>query len=199
MGRPAKNLMGQRFGRLTVIERAGSCSDGHVKWKCQCDCGNIIEVNSNSLQRKGSNATKSCGCLKLEKAKERGNLNRIKDITNQRFGKLIALECVGGNGHSALWRCKCDCGNNNFITTSHHLVTGNTQSCGCSISRGEDIIAFILQSNNIIFQKQKTFKDCIFDSGGFGKYDFFLPDYNRLIEYDGQIHFGFSDTGWNTK
>ena len=199
MGRPAKNLIGKKFGKLTVLERAENATDGHAQWKCQCDCGNIVIVNSSSLQRKGSKATKSCGCNRIQKAKIKGNINRIKDRTNQRFGKLVALQCIGGNGHSALWRCKCDCGNENFITTAAHLVTGNTKSCGCSTSIGEDIIASILQSNNIIFEKQKTFKDCILNTGGFGRYDFFLPNQNRLIEYDGEIHFSFNNSGWNTE
>ena len=128
MGRPAKNLIGQKFGKLTVLERAENATDGHAQWKCQCDCGN-----------------------------------------------------------------------ENFITTAAHLVTGNTKSCGCSTSIGEDIITSILQSNNIIFEKQKTFKDCILNTGGFGRYDFFLPNQNRLIEYDGEIHFYFTNSGWNTE
>ena len=61
MGRPAKNLIGQRFGKLVVIERAGSTSDGHAKWKCKCDCGNFTEVRGDSL-RNGS--ISSCGCMK---------------------------------------------------------------------------------------------------------------------------------------
>ena len=61
-----KDLKNQRFGSLIAIEPtekrdAGRC----VIWKCQCDCGNIVIVNSSSLQRKGSKATKSCGCNRI--------------------------------------------------------------------------------------------------------------------------------------
>lgn len=193
MGRPAKDYTGQHFEKLTVIERVGSSSDGHAKWKCQCDCGKITEINSNQMYK-----IKSCGCETIKKAKQRGNLNRIKNITNQRFGKLIAIECIGGNGNSALWKCQCDCGNKNFITTSAHLISGNTKSCGCLKSQGENIIILILQSNNIIFEQQKTFKDCILSTGGLARYDFFLPEYNRLIEYDGYQHY-FITGGWNNQ
>ena len=198
MGRPAKNLIGQRFGKLIVVERAGSTSDGHAKWKCKCDCGNFTEVSSNSLTKK-NNSTKSCGCWKIEKAKEKGNINRIKDISNQRFGKLIALKCVGGTGQSALWKCKCDCGNE-IITTSHHLISGNTKSCGCLQSTGEEIISKILSHYNILFEKQKTFKTCIFkNTKGIARFDFFLPQFNRLIEYDGIQHYQTTQGGWNTE
>ena len=67
MGRPAANLIGREFGRLTVIERAGT--DGYSSlWRCRCSCtaGKVIIV-SNSNLRKGS--TSSCGCLQRETAR----------------------------------------------------------------------------------------------------------------------------------
>ncbi len=55
---PCINRVGQRFGRLLVLDRAGY--DGHfATWNCRCDCGKLCVVKSNYLQ-KGS--TKSCGC-----------------------------------------------------------------------------------------------------------------------------------------
>lgn len=55
---------------------------------------------------------------------------KIVDITGQKFGRLTALRRVGSNGHSALWLCKCDCGNETVVTLSH-LKGGQTRSCGC--------------------------------------------------------------------
>ena len=58
--RTRSDLIGKRFGRLTVIECLGT--KGHsVLWKCQCDCGNITEGTSNNLL---TNQKLSCGCLK---------------------------------------------------------------------------------------------------------------------------------------
>jgi len=54
-----KDLTGQRFNKLVVLRRVAHIH-GRVAWKCQCDCGNTINVTGNSLQR---NNTKSCGCL----------------------------------------------------------------------------------------------------------------------------------------
>lgn len=60
------DLTGQRFGRLVVLERCETVKHGeHVKWLCQCDCGNTVKVKSNSL-RFGN--TMSCGCLRVEQA-----------------------------------------------------------------------------------------------------------------------------------
>lgn len=65
------DLTGQRFGRLVVLERTGTYkgSDGSGSspiWKCQCDCGEVVEVIGRNL-RYGS--TKSCGCIRREKCR----------------------------------------------------------------------------------------------------------------------------------
>lgn len=60
---PKIDLLGQRFGRLTVIKDVGRSSEGTVLWRCQCDCGTKITVRSSALK---SNHTNSCGCLHRE-------------------------------------------------------------------------------------------------------------------------------------
>ena len=59
------NLLGQRFGKLTVISKAGISKHGSVNWLCKCDCGNETIVNSNNLRR---GHTLSCGCYQREQA-----------------------------------------------------------------------------------------------------------------------------------
>ena len=58
----AKNIAGQRFGRLLVLHRADS-RRGNVYWHCQCDCGKFADV-AGLYMRNGT--TRSCGCLRLE-------------------------------------------------------------------------------------------------------------------------------------
>lgn len=58
----SSSLVGQRFGKLIVIEDSGernSCRS--ILWKCQCDCGNIVKVSTPNLKQ---GYTHSCGCLK---------------------------------------------------------------------------------------------------------------------------------------
>lgn len=54
------------------------------------------------------------------------------DLTGQRFGCLIVVaECGKDNtGKNTLWQCSCDCGGSTKTTTTH-LRSGHTQSCGC--------------------------------------------------------------------
>jgi len=56
-----KYLVGQRYGRLVVISRAGNNNKQNSIWKCKCDCGNENTVLAFNLV---SGQTKSCGCLK---------------------------------------------------------------------------------------------------------------------------------------
>lgn len=55
----------------------------------------------------------------------------FRDLTGQRFHKLIALQTDGKNCRGQFrWRCKCDCGS--IVTVqSGNLTSGNTTSCGC--------------------------------------------------------------------
>lgn len=56
---PIKNLTGQRFGKWTVINRA--LNRKHISyWICQCDCGNIHEVQGNNLKSNKSKQCQSC-------------------------------------------------------------------------------------------------------------------------------------------
>lgn len=60
------NLIGQKFGKLTVIDK---CKENNKSyWICKCDCGNIIKVDTYRLQ---SGHTKSCGCYRFQRIGER--------------------------------------------------------------------------------------------------------------------------------
>lgn len=59
----AIDIAGQKFGRLTVVEKIGSKKGEGVLWKCKCDCGGEVDVTGKKL-RNGN--TKSCGCIAKE-------------------------------------------------------------------------------------------------------------------------------------
>ena len=182
-----ENLIGKTFNRLTVIKEAPS-KNKKTYWICKCECGNIIEVRADQLK---SGNTKSCGCLNTEKRSKLGK-NNIKNISNQKFGFLTAIKRLEDE-HSYRgynWECLCDCGNIISVPIAD-LMSGNTCSCGCQKeSIGEKNIALFLIKNNIKFETQKTFKDLKNIQKNHNLYfDFFLPDYNILIEFDGPQHY----------
>ena len=58
----------------------------------------------------------------------------------------------------------------------------------CSISEGEKKIIEWLRYNNIRYEHEKTYKGLVGLGGGLLSYDFYLQDYNLLIEYQGEQH-----------
>src|SRR6516164_3532762 len=101
--------VGERFGRLTVVERVASDRHGQSRWKCLCDCGNVSYPLASNLRSGGS---QSCGCKKKESA------GRTEDITGERFGRLTVVERVASDRHGqARWKCLCDCGNFSYPST----------------------------------------------------------------------------------
>ena len=75
------DLTGKRFGRLTVLEYAGT-GKGGTFWKCKCDCGKITTILSHSLR---SGRTTSCGCYNKEVTSKRycDNLKKVERLQEQ--------------------------------------------------------------------------------------------------------------------
>lgn len=90
------NLVGQKFGRLTVIEKATPLN-GHTRWKCKCDCGNECIVHGSSLRAKN---TRSCGCYKTENAKKLYSTVRQKDKRLYAVWNGIKQRCTNKNNPS---------------------------------------------------------------------------------------------------
>ena len=167
------DITNQRFNKLLVIKRDFEKNINHkAYWICKCDCGNIVSVRGQNL-RQGK--TKSCGCLLREKTTQRN----LIDLTNQRFGHLIAKKRIGiSKSHRGIWLCQCDCGNNCEVETTS-LTSGNTKSCGCLNSYAEERIALILKEHDIIFKQQYTFPDLLGNKGTRLRFDFAIFDKNN--------------------
>lgn len=61
------DLSGRKFNRLTVSEYFSGSRKSRGKWKCLCDCGNTVFVETSQLLNQD---TQSCGCLKRQRASE---------------------------------------------------------------------------------------------------------------------------------
>ena len=193
---------GKVYGYLTVLERAGS-KDNRAMWLCQCKCGKQVEVAGKSLR---SGHTQSCGCLGSERLIARNIERGGGDLSGQRFGKLTVLKFSHwldhDNGHrDRMWLCKCDCGNE-CVVNHRYLRFGDTESCGCTKSRGNATVMRWLNANHKNYQAEYSFKDFYTTPGNYYKFDFAIfkknGDLDFLIEYQGNIHFK-TGTGWNNK
>lgn len=109
-----EDLTGRKFGMLTVIKRLENNEYGSARWLCRCDCGNEKIYGTKVLK-----TNKSCGCL-----------NKVKDISGEKFGEWEALYRCGNIGGEIAYMCKCSCGT---IKPVHKrkLLKGTSKSCGC--------------------------------------------------------------------
>lgn len=187
-----KNILNQKFGKLTVIERKGSDNSNKALWLCQCECGNKTIVRGSDLI---SGKIVSCGCYKTEYLSN--------NLIGKKFGKLTVIDQIDKKNRQLVWRCKCECGNEINVTTNH-LVTGNTQSCGCLKSKGESFIATWLKEHNIQYKQQFTFDDLRGRNNTFLRFDFAIIKDNKLnclLEYQGIQHFqnvyNLTEEEWN--
>lgn len=128
----AKDLRGQKFGRLTVVDRVEKpegTKDRRSYWLCKCECGAKSVTRGAHLV---SGTTQSCGCLNAEGVS--------KDLTGRVFGQLKAVRVIDRrtNNGNRIWMCECSCGKTAFVSSSS-LLGGNTLSCGHLNTDGEDI------------------------------------------------------------
>lgn len=85
---PDEEMVGRKFGRLTVIKRDEEHEKSHgAYWICRCDCGNYITANGNNIRR---GATKSCGCLVKEMTSKMGKENKGKEKPKKQHSELNA-------------------------------------------------------------------------------------------------------------
>lgn len=194
--RSMKNVVGNTYGRLTVIEILRHYKDGFTYCKCNCSCGNFNVIISLNCLTSGN--TSSCGCLrkaiKQKKFKPKVKIQRrynynCCDLVNLKYGYLTVINKTDKRSPrgAIIWECICKCGNAHYAETGD-LKGGKVQSCGCKrSSQYEDFIENILTSLNIDFEKQKRFNDCRLKY--MLPFDFYIPKYNLCIEYQGKQHY----------
>lgn len=184
--KPKVDLTNQRFGYLIACNyiKGG-------KWKCKCDCGNIVEVDTRHLN---SGHTKSCGCYVKEKNSQNNTIDML-GFENE-YIKVLEKSKSDAQGVSK-WKCLCKNCNNIFITRGSNIRNGDTKSCGCILSLNEKKISQMLSKNNIEFAKQYTFSDLKGVNGGALRFDFAIfynGQLSHLIEFNGKQHYE-KDTG----
>jgi hypothetical protein len=113
------NLVGKRFGRLTVKKKLNKKRNGYFLWMVLCDCGNYDEATTGHLT---SGSKKSCGCLNHE----------VEDISGIKRNMLTAKKIADfrSTNDEILWEFICDCGNLTY-TTRDKFMSGHKKSCGC--------------------------------------------------------------------
>lgn len=198
-----RDLTGQKFGRLTVLEQSGfytypKSGDRDITWLCQCECGNFVVARGNNLK---DGSTRSCGCLRKE--------YRITDddMVGKIFGRLTVLSRAddyqnADGSYSNQWNCKCSCGSD-VVVRGASLRNGHTESCGCYrtdqliingvySSKAEYWVAQFLDDHGFTYVAQKTYPGLVGVGGNLLVYDFLVhtkDNIDVLIECNGLQHY----------
>lgn len=186
-----KRYVGEKFGFLEIVEDMGTIpekGDNFTYYKCYCSkCEKYVLRNWKFFNYKG---IQSCGCWYPEK-------HCYDDLTGKKYGflEVIELAYITEDKKSVYWKCRCECGNYTNVWSAN-LKGQKIISCGCAkISIGEKNILETLKKNNIYFEREYRFGDCLnkkklpFDFAIFSK----KGGIERLIEYDGKQHYEAND------
>lgn len=148
------------------------------KIQVQCnDCGHIWHVTPTSLRRNGC---PNCDLLKRTKT----NSQFVEEMREINSNILIIGNYI--NNHTKI-RCKCKIDGYEWDAVPGNLLRGG--GCPvCNESKGEKICRKYFEDHNIKYIPQKTFNDLLSPKNNFLSYDFYLPDYNKLLEYQGKQH-----------
>lgn len=87
------NILGQKFGRLTVFSYAGLNKYGRACWSCRCDCGNEIIAIGKDLRR---NCIKSCGCLQAE-SRHKSTSHKMSHTPEHNAWLAMKQRCYNSN------------------------------------------------------------------------------------------------------
>lgn len=141
--------LGKTIGRLTVLRREKNSEF----YDCECSCGNLTKKTAYDLGRaEQGGAIISCGCF----------FSAIK--IGQRFGRLVVIKKLpakkrdDGKGARGQWKCKCDCGNEQNVESTH-LTLGKVKSCGCWYIESRGLINRILPFSFLIKKCPRCEKD----------------------------------------
>lgn len=118
-----RDLIGQKFGHLTVSHKAESAGR-KSRWICVCECGETTKPVQQSNLVTGN--TTSCGCHRREV------MNWAEDFTGKRFGYLEVIKLGATKDGHQTYICKCVCGREKAIKKKHLIAKdGAVKSCGC--------------------------------------------------------------------
>ena len=176
-----EDLTSKVFGKLKVLRIDPEfipTSGKHTKWLCQCECGNVVSIQSNHL-KDGSQSACSPGCKHNIASGTRVGALTVIEATNQR----------SKNGGAIIYECLCDCGERILVSSTELRAKRKTSCSKCKETYGEAKIRILLKENNIRFEKEKIFHNFKNpETNKHYRFDFYVND-SYIIEYDGEQHF----------
>lgn len=160
----------------------GNYIDSETKILHKCSiCGNEWKAIPNSILH--GRGCPNCYLKKL-KTPKKTHEQFVKKMSNINNTITIIGEYIGSNNP-----IKCKCNKCNYIWEPRAADILSGKGCpNCKSSHGEKMIKIFLENNKILFSQQKRYKGLLGIKNKKLSYDFYLPQYNLLIEFQGEQH-----------
>lgn len=168
---------------IEVIKKCRSSNDTVSRdiYLYRCKCGNIYSKSYESQSKKGY------GCPECVGGDMTWTLEAVKSYCKE-LGSEFLSDSFRRKVDEYKFVCT-ECGNV-FHRTFADLLRYSAVCKSCSSkSKGEDKIREALQLKGIDYIEEKSFDNCIGNKGWKLRFDFFLPEDNILIEFNGQQHY----------
>lgn len=163
--------------KIICIYYAGTMSDESSIFKCKVDGYEWNSKASNIL-------TGQRNCPKCSNLVRVKTIKQANEILNDINADLICINYVGNVIHKSTFKCNiCE---HEWESTLNNIKNGN-RCPRCSSSKGEKKVASILDKLDIIYISQYFSQECK-DQISL-PFDFYLPNYNLIIEYQGEQHY----------
>jgi Zn finger protein HypA/HybF involved in hydrogenase expression len=183
----AKQIHGNKYDYSKV-----NYINGIVKIKIKCPKHGYFWQNphAHTLQKQGC---PKCG---IERSVQ---INHENTLTNNEF--INQAKQVHGDKYdyskvnyiNAKTKVSIICKKHGMFEQTPNRHCSKSNGCPkCKESKGERIIYQYLDNNKIIYIRQAKFEGCLSPKNNPLKFDFYLPDYNICVEFDGPQHFGIN-------
>ena len=184
------NIIKEEFAKRKYILLSTEYMSYNDKLEYICPKG-----HKHSISWSDFNSGRRCPDCGIETVKSKLKLSydEVKQAFEKEGYTLLSTEYI--NNNSKL-KVRCLRGHEYEVSWGHF---NDGERCPvCNSSKGEKRISLFLKENNINYEAQKSFKECSYKR--MLPFDFYLPDYDICIEYDGQQHYNTIDfSGKNQK
>lgn len=157
----------------------------NLNWKCLV-CGENFERSWNVTQK----GLYDCPCCSGRKVSKQNNLLIINPVLSKQWNYIknhpIRPEQVLPNTTKKFWWICNDC-SFEWEKSVHYRNQKNSHCPNCKMSKGEYAVKSYLLNNNINYICEHSFNKCL--NVKKLRFDFYLPEYNTCIEYQGEFHY----------
>lgn len=168
---------------------SGEYQNRRSKIEIRCSCGHNRHIAMNSVLYQSFSGL--CGPCAIRRQHDGTRLS-VEDVRILMAAKGLTLISTEYENAKTPLKLRCGCGQE--FVSSYDLIQQKVKKpccrvCSGRISSGEKAVATWLEENGFAYEREKTFPGCQGPYRQRYRFDFYIPEKNLCIEYDGQGHF----------